>query len=294
MKLQPIVPHRGDMSNAKHNQPLQLTLLNVKFPENGFETQSLHASGDDMAGHSHSANIAVRKGKQDALRAKLFSKLSRYIIIAARAGGGDPDTNLKLRYAIDKARSVSMPRDNIERAIKRGTGEIEGAQMEELIYEGFGSGGCAVICDILTDSRNRTGGEVRKIFERGGGNMGNPGSVSYLFDRKGLFLIPAASTTEEALMNVVLEAGADDLQQIGDNFQVLCDVTAFNGVQAALEAAKLKPETAELAQVPKTTVDVDVETGKKIIRLLNNLDEHDDVQTVFCNANLTPEMAEDE
>ena len=244
-----------------------------------------------MAGHSHSANIAVRKGKQDALRAKLFSKLSRYIIVAARAGGGDPATNLKLRYAIDKARAVSMPRDNIERAIKRGTGELDGVQMEELVYEGFGPGGTAVICDILTDNRNRTNGEVRKLFERGGGNMGGPGSVAYLFDRKGVFVVPAAGTTEDTLMNVALEAGAEDLKRDGDTFEVTCEVTAFNAVQAALEAAGLKPETAEIQQVAKTMVDVDVETGKKVARLLDSLDEHDDVQNVYCNANLTPEMA---
>ena len=244
-----------------------------------------------MAGHSHSANIAVRKGKQDALRAKLFSKLSRYIIIAARAGGGDPDTNLKLRYAIDKARAVSMPRDNIERAIKRGTGELEGAQMEELVYEGFGPGGTAIICDVLTDNRNRSNGEVRKIFDRGGGSMAGPGSVSYLFDRKGVFVVPAAGTTEDTLMNVALEAGAEDLKRDGDNFEVTCEVTAFNAVQAALEQAGIKPETAEIQQVPKTMADVDVETGKKVARLLDLLDEHDDVQNVYCNANLTPEMA---
>src|SRR2546421_2937470 len=138
-----------------------------------------------MSGHSHWATIKHKKGAIDAKRGKLFSKLSRYIIIAARAGGGDPDTNLKLRYAIDKARAVSMPRDNIERAIKRGTGELEGVQMEELVYEGFGPGGTAVICDILTDNRNRTSGEVRKIFDRAGGTMGGQGSVAYLFDRKG-------------------------------------------------------------------------------------------------------------
>jgi YebC/PmpR family DNA-binding regulatory protein len=246
-----------------------------------------------MAGHSHSSNIAVRKGKQDAARAKVFSKLSRYIIIAARAGGGDPDTNLKLRYAIDKARAVSMPRDNIERAVKRGTGELEGAQMEELVYEGFGPGGTAVICDILTDNRNRTSGEVRKLFERGGGNMGGQGSVSYLFDRRGLFVISAAQTTEEALMNVVLEAGAEDLTHEGDNFEVLCEVTAFMPVQAALEKAGIKPESAEIEQVPKAIVEVDLETGRKVARLLDLLDEHDDVQTVFTNANLTPEMFAD-
>ena len=245
-----------------------------------------------MAGHSHSANIAVRKGKQDALRAKLFSTLSRYIIIAARAGGGDPATNLKLRYAIDKARAVSMPRDNIERAVKRGTGELEGSQMEELVYEGFAPGGSvAVICDILTDNRNRTSGEVRKIFDRAGGNMGGPGSVSYLFDRKGVFVIPAAGVTEDTLMNVALEAGAEDLKRDGDSFEVTCEVTAFIAVQAALEQAGIKPETAEIQQVPKTMAHVDVETGKKVARLLDLLDEHDDVQNVYCNANLTPEMA---
>jgi YebC/PmpR family DNA-binding regulatory protein len=247
-----------------------------------------------MAGHSHSANIAVRKGKQDALRAKLFSKLSRYIIVAARAGGGDPAMNLKLRYAIDKARAVSMPRDNIERAIKRGTGELDGIQMEELVYEGFGPGGTAVICDILTDNRSRTSGEVRKIFERGGGTMGGPGSVAYLFDRKGVFVISAAQTTEDALLNVVLEAGAEDLKRDGETFEVTCDVTAFNAVQAALEAAGLKPGTAEIQQVPKAMVEVDVEAGKKVARLLDSLDEHDDVQNVYCNANLTAEMTPDE
>jgi YebC/PmpR family DNA-binding regulatory protein len=245
-----------------------------------------------MAGHSHSANIAVRKGKQDAARAKLFSKLSRYIIIAARAGGGDPDTNLKLRYAIDKARAVSMPRDNIERAIKRGTGELDGAAMEELVYEGFGPGGTAIICDVLTDNRNRSNGEVRKIFERGGGTMGGPGSVSYLFDRKGVFIIPADQTTEDALMNIVLDAGGEDLIRDGDKFEVTSEVSAFNAVQSALEKAGIKPESAEIEQVPKAMADVDVEVGKKVARLLDSLDEHDDVQTVFCNANLTPEMFE--
>src|SRR5215211_3200457 len=227
-----------------------------------------------MAGHSHYKNMVRHKNVVDAKRGKVFSKLSRYIIVAARAGGGDPAMNLKLRYAIDKARAVSMPRDNIERAIKRGTGELDGIQMEELVYEGFGPGGTAVICDILTDNRSRTSGEVRKIFERGGGTMGGPGSVAYLFDRKGVFIIPAAQTTEDALLNVVLEAGAEDLKRDGDSFEVTCEVTAFNGVQAALEAAGLKPETAEIQQVPKAMVEVDVEAGKKVARLLEMLDDH--------------------
>lgn len=243
-----------------------------------------------MAGHSHSANIAVRKGKQDAARAKLFSKLSRYIIIAARAGGGDPVTNLRLRYAIDKARAVSMPRENIERAVRRGTGDLDGAVMDELVYEGFGPGNSAVICDIFTDNRNRTNGEVRKIYERSGGHMGNPGSVGYMFDRKGLFLIPAAGVNEDSLMSVVLEAGAEDMSREGDNFKVITEVGTFAAVQDALEKANIATDTNEIVQLPKAYIDVDVETGKKIARLIDTLTEHDDVQNVYCNATLTPEM----
>jgi YebC/PmpR family DNA-binding regulatory protein len=243
-----------------------------------------------MAGHSHSANIAVRKGKQDALRAKLYSKLSRYIIIAARNGGGDPDTNLKLRYAIDKARAVSMPRDNIERAIKRGTGELGGAAEEELSYEGFGPGGAAIFVEALTDNRNRTNGEVRKIFEKGGGNMGAPGCVAYLFERKGLFTIEAGKADEDALMNIALEAGADDLRRTGNTFEVSSDPTAFSQVQEALAKAGIPTTSAEIAQVPKTTLDVDLETGKRIVKLMDMLADHDDVQNVYTNANLSDEM----
>jgi YebC/PmpR family DNA-binding regulatory protein len=246
-----------------------------------------------MAGHSHSANIAVRKGKQDALRAKLYSKLSRYIIIAARNGGGDPDTNLKLRYAIDKARAVSMPRDNIERAIKRGTGELGGAAEEELSYEGFGPGGAAIFVEALTDNRNRTNGEVRKIFEKGGGNMGAPGCVAYLFERKGLFTVEAGKADEDTLMNVALEAGADDLRRTGNTFEVSSDPTAFSQVQEALSKPGIPTTSAEIAQVPKTTLDVDLETGKRIVKLMDMLADHDDVQNVYTNANLSDEMTAD-
>lgn len=243
-----------------------------------------------MAGHSHSANIAVRKGKQDAARAKLYSKLSRYIIVAARSGGGDPDTNLKLRYAIDKAKAVSMPKDNIDRAIKRGTGELAGDVMEELSYEGFGPGGVAVFVDAMTDNRNRTNGEVRKIFERGGGNMGGPGCVGYLFDRKGIFVVDGKSTSEDALMNLVLESGADDMTPVGDDFEILCEPNVFNQVQEALQKAGMTPKSAEVAMIPKAAVEVDVETGRKIVKLMEMLDEHDDVQNVFSSASLTDEM----
>jgi len=245
----------------------------------------------EMSGHSHYANIAARKGVADAKRGKLFSKLSRYIIIAARNGGGDPDINLKLRYAIDKARSVSMPRDNIERAVKRGTGEIGAETFEELQYEGFGSGGVAIICDIMTDNRARSSGEVRKIYERGGGNMGGPGCVSYLFKRKGVFILPAKNQDEDGMMTIALEAGADDFQRHGDHFEVTCAVDGFSNIQEAFKKANITPLSAEMAMIADTLADVDVETGRKILKLMEVLDEHDDVQAVFSNMNLTDEIA---
>src|SRR5438874_10107399 len=175
-----------------------------------------------MSGHSHWATIKHKKGATDAKRGKLWSKLSRAIIIAARHGGGDPNMNLKLRYAIDKAREVSMPKDNIERAIKRGTGEVEGMTFEEITYEGFGSGGVAILVDVLTDNRNRTSGEVRKIFERAGGNMGSAGCVGYLFERKGVFLVAPDGKDEDTLLGIALEAGAEDMKPAGHNFEILC------------------------------------------------------------------------
>src|SRR5216683_7531047 len=180
-----------------------------------------------MSGHSHWATIKHKKGATDAKRGKLWSKLSRAIIIAARNGGGDPVMNIKLRYAIDKARAVSMPKDNIERAIKRGTGDLEGLIYEEITYEGFGPGGTAVLVDVLTDNRNRTAGEVRKIFERNGGNMGSAGCVGYLFERKGLFGVHAEGVDEDTLMGIVLDAGADDLKLVGNTFDITCDPASF-------------------------------------------------------------------
>jgi YebC/PmpR family DNA-binding regulatory protein len=243
-----------------------------------------------MSGHSHWATIKHKKGAIDAKRGKLWSKLSRAIIIAARHGGGDPNMNLKLRYAIDKAREVSMPKDNIERAIKRGTGEVEGMTFEEITYEGFGSGGVAILVDVLTDNRNRTSGEVRKIFERAGGNMGSAGCVGYLFERKGLFSVPAAGLDEDTLMGIALDAGADDLKREGDRFEITCDPTAFNKVQEALKANNLPADHAEITHLGKVPVDADVETGRKVMRLLEMLDDHDDVQHVYSNLNMTDAM----
>ncbi len=243
-----------------------------------------------MSGHSHWATIKHKKGAIDAKRGKLWSKLSRAIIIAARGGGGDPTMNLKLRYAIDKARAVSMPKDNIERAIKRGTGEIEGITYEEITYEGFGSGGVAIMVDVLTDNRNRTAGEVRKIFERNGGNMGSAGCVGYLFERKGVIGVSTAVTDEDTLMGIILDAGADDLKRSGDLFEITCDPSAFNKVKEALEAGKIALNNAEITQMPKVTVDTDLESARKVIALLEAMDDHDDVQNVYSNLNLTDEI----
>lgn len=244
-----------------------------------------------MAGHSHSANIAVRKGKQDASRARLFSKLSRYILIAARNGGGDPTTNLRLRYAIDKARSVSMPKDNIERAVKKGTGELEGENYEEMTYEGYGSAGIAILVETLTENRTRTSGDVRLIFDKLGGNMGMPGCVSYLFERKGLFLIDAKKyPNEDAVMSAALEAEADDFKREGVVYEITCEPTKFPAVSDALDAAGFELMEAEVKNLPKAFVDVSVEVGKKVVRLMDALDDNDDVQKVYTNAHLTDEM----
>jgi len=243
-----------------------------------------------MSGHSHWATIKHKKGAIDAKRGKLWSKLSRAIIIAARNGGGDPTMNLKLRYAIDKARAVSMPKDNIERAIKRGTGELEGQHFEELTYEGIGPGGVAILVDVLTDNRNRTNGEVRKIFERSGGKMGSSGNVAFLFERKGLIAVESAGVDEDALMAVALEAGAEDMTSDGGVFGVTTDAASFAKVKEAVEAAGFKVASAEVSQVAKAPREVDEETGKKVARLMEMLDDHDDVQKVYTDANLTEAM----
>jgi YebC/PmpR family DNA-binding regulatory protein len=243
-----------------------------------------------MSGHSHWATIKHKKGAIDAKRGKMFSKLSRAIIIAARHGGGDPEMNLKLRYAIDKARAVSMPKDNIERAIKRGTGEVEGLTFEEITYEGYGPGGVAILVDVLTDNRNRTAGEIRKTFDRCGGKMGSAGCVGYMFERKGVFSVDGKTTDEDTLMGIVLDAGGDDLKQAGSTFDITCDPGVFNQVQDALKKNNLTPLVAEISQVAKAPVDVDVETGKKVLRLMDALDDNDDTQNVYSNIHITEEL----
>jgi len=243
-----------------------------------------------MAGHSHWANIQHKKGAADAKRGKLFSKLSRAIIVAARNGGGDPDMNLKLRYAIDKARQASMPKDNIERAINKGTGELDGTNYEEVVYEGYGPGGVAVMVEIFTDNRNRTSGEVRKIFDKSNGNLGTSGCVAYLFERKGFFSIDSKLVDEETLMEIGLESGADDVKLTDGNFEIVCDPSTFDNVDQALKTKAIKCNVSEITYLPSMQVDTDVETGMKVMRLMDALDENDDVQNVYSNLNITEEL----
>lgn len=242
-----------------------------------------------MAGHSHWAGIKHKKALVDAKRGKLWSKLSKAIIIAARHGGGDPDSNLKLRYSIDAARAVSMPKDNIQRAIKRGTGDVDGANFEEILYEGYGAAGVAILCDVLTDNRNRTASEVRKIFDIGGGKLGETGCVAWMFDRKGLFVVPEDKADENAIMELALEAGADDVKRVDTRYEITCEPSAFQGVSDALTAAGIEPEVKEIARVPKNTVDLDTETARSVLRLVERLDDHDDVQSVSANFNIPEE-----
>jgi YebC/PmpR family DNA-binding regulatory protein len=243
-----------------------------------------------MAGHSHWAGIKHKKALIDNKRGKLWSKLSKAIIVAARTGGGDPSMNLSLRYAIDDARKVSMPKDNIERAVKKGTGELAGGNLEEIFYEGYGAGGVAVMCEILTDNRNRTAPEVRKIFELADGKLGATGCVAWMFQRKGLFLLSAEKIDEDQLMEVALEAGADDVERTGDGFEITCDVDAFQAVAKALADADFETEASEITRIPDSTVDLDAGDGRKVLKLVEQLDDHDDVQSVASNFNIPDDV----
>lgn len=243
-----------------------------------------------MAGHSHWANISAKKGVVDKKRGKLFGKLSRAIIVAARVGGGDPVMNLRLRYAIDKAKAASMPKDTIERAVKKGTGDLEGENYEDVLYEGYGPGGVAVLCDLLTDNRNRTAGEIRKIFEVHGGNLGSTNCVAWMFERKGVLSIPASQVAEDRLFEIALEAGADDVKQEGGSFIVTCATDAFPAVGEALDKAGIKPESADVMRVPQSTVDLGVADGRRMLELLEALEEQDDVQNVIANFNIPDEL----
>ena len=243
-----------------------------------------------MAGHSHWAGIKHKKGLADKKRGKLFGKLSRAIIVAAQAGGGDPDANLTLRYAIDRARKSSMPKDNIERAIQKGSGADGGANFIEIVYEGYGAAGVAVLCIALTDNRNRTAGEVRKIFEVAGGNLGSTGCVAWMFQRKGLFTVERSRVDEETLFEVALEAGADDVEEEGEVFQVTSSVESYLGVLDALKEAGIETEVSELAHIPQSTVNLDASNSKQVLNLLEALEDQDDMQSVTANFDIPDEI----
>ena len=244
-----------------------------------------------MAGHSHWAGIKHKKALVDKKRGKLWSRLAKAIIVAAKHGGGDPDANLKLRYAIDDAKAVSMPKENIQRAIKRGTGELDGGNLEEIIYEGYGASGVAILCEVLTDNRNRTAGEVRKYFEISDGKLGGTGCVAWMFDSKGLIVIPSDAVEEDKLMELALDAGAEDVRRADDKFEVICDPTAFRDVAKAVADAGLNTEVSEIVRLPQNTVDIeDADTARKVLKLMELLDDHDDVQNVSANFNIPDEV----
>ncbi len=247
-----------------------------------------------MSGHSHWAGIKHKKAATDAKKGAVWSRLAKAIIVAARIGGGKPDANARLRLAIADAKAVSMPKDNIERAIKRGTGEGSTAKLEEIIYEGYGPGGVAITCEVLTDNRNRTAPEIRKMFDVAGGKLGSTGCVSWMFDKKGVFSIPAEQTNEDALMDIALEAGADDVSADGeDYFEVTCPPDLYVQVAEALAAAGLHPESSQITRIPQNTVAVtDPNVARKIMRLMDQLEEHDDVQTASANFDIPDEIME--
>jgi YebC/PmpR family DNA-binding regulatory protein len=238
-----------------------------------------------MAGHSHWANIKRQKGRNDAKRGKVWSKIARKIIIAAK-GGGDPRDNLSLRYVIDEAKAANMPRDTIQNAIKKGTGELGTENYENVQYEGYGPHGVAIMIDGLTNNRARTAGELRMIFEKNGGNFGSSGSVAFQFTKRGVITIKAESIEEDNLMELALEAGAEDVTNEGEAFIVLTTPTGFHKVRDAIAAANIAIEASEITHIPTTNVAIDEETAKRVLKLIDDLEDNDDVQSVAHNAQL--------
>jgi YebC/PmpR family DNA-binding regulatory protein len=244
-----------------------------------------------MAGHSHWAGIKHKKAALDAKRGKLWSKLARMIIVAAKSGGGDPSANLTLRYAIDKAKAANMPKDTIEKAIKRGTGEIEGANYEEVLYEGYGPSGVAVMVEALTDNRNRTAPEIKRVFEKSGGSLGTTGCVNWMFDKKGLITVSTSSVDEDQLMELALGAGADDMQNTGEVYEITCEPSAYEELKKALEEQQIPMEVAEISMVPQNTIEIqDEDTARKVINLMEAIEDHEDVQNAYANFDIPDDV----
>jgi YebC/PmpR family DNA-binding regulatory protein len=243
-----------------------------------------------MSGHSKWSKIKHGKAREDAKRGKIFSKLIREIMVCARDGGSDPSFNPRLRTILATAKAANMPNDNIDRAIKKGTGELGGVSFEEVTYEGYGAGGVAIMMDVLTDNRNRTVAEIRHIMGRYHGNLGENGCVSWNFEKRGVILVDASETSEEALLDAALEAGAEDITEEGDTFEVVTAPTEIMDVKDALEAAGIKVSTAELTRLPKNTVTVDAKTAESALRLMDALEDQDDVQNVYSNFDIPDEV----
>jgi YebC/PmpR family DNA-binding regulatory protein len=244
-----------------------------------------------MAGHSHWSKIKRAKGANDAKRGKVWSKIARKIIIAAKSGGGDPRENLSLRYTIDEAKAANMPKDTIEKAIAKGTGELGAENFEGVVYEGYGPGGVAIMAEGLTNNRTRTAGEMRKVFEIGGGNMANSGAVAFQFTKQGVIAIKAGAVSEDQLIELALDAGAEDVRNEGEVFEVITTPGSYHKVKDALTSANIAVEASEVTNMPNNTVPVSVEQAQKLMKLLDALDDHDDIQSVSHNAELPESIA---
>jgi len=246
-----------------------------------------------MSGHSKWAGIKHKKAIVDAKRGKIFSKLIREITVAARTGGGDPSINARLRQAIERAKEANMPADNIKRAVQKGTGEIPGVSYEEIIYEGYGPSGVAILLNILTDNKNRTTSEVRHLFERNGGHLGGAGSVAWIFEKKGFITVDSNKCSEDELMEVALEAGAEDLRREGDTFEIIASLADFEKVKKAVKEKGIEYNLAEVTMIPKSVKKLDTQVGKQLLRLIDALEEHDDVQHVYANFDIPDEVIEE-
>ena len=244
-----------------------------------------------MSGHSHWSGIKYKKAAVDAKRGKMWSKLARMIIVAAKSGGGDPTANLSLRYAIDRAKAANMPKDTIEKAIKKGTGEVEGVSFEEVLYEGYGPGGVAIMVEALTDNHNRTTPEIKRIFEKHGGSLGTGRCVNWMFSQKGLITVSTAEVDEEQLLEIALHAGADDMQNTGEVYEITCDPDSYEKLKETLKEKEMPTQVAEISMVPQSIVPVNEErTAKKIISLMEAFEDHDDVQNTYANFDIPDEI----
>jgi YebC/PmpR family DNA-binding regulatory protein len=242
-----------------------------------------------MSGHSKWHSIKHKKAAQDAKRGKIFTKIIRELAVAARLGGGDPDANPRLRKAITDAKGVNMPADNIKRAIMKGTGELEGVTYDEISYEGYGPGGVAIFLEVLTDNRNRTVSELRHIFSKNGGNIGESGCVAWMFNRKGYLVVEKSNASEDDLLDIILEAGAEDLREDGSNYEIFTPPDKYEAVVNALESSQIEIAVSNLGQIPQNYVKLEGKQAQQLLRLMEELEDHDDVQNVWANFDIDEE-----